>query len=78
MKIYLEKSSGRAKCRHSGCKRKPEYISSKGRIIKDTMCAILYMESASGWNSSYYCRDCIELIHFEIKKMLNPNLWAFL
>lgn len=77
MRIKLEKASGRAKCRNAGCKLKPEYISESGRIKSDTTCAAIRMDSAAGYNTSYYCRDCIELIYEDIKKILNPKLWVF-
>lgn len=78
MKIELEKSSGRAKCRSLTCLKKPEFINENGRIKKDTTCAILWMESASGWNASFYCRDCLEKVHNDVKMQLNPALWVFL
>ena len=77
MQVKLEKASGRAKCRHPQCKQLPEYINDKGRIKKDTTCAVIWADSATGWNSSYYCRDCIDTIHNDIRKILNPKLWAF-
>lgn len=76
MKIVLEKSSGRAKCRAKQCKKLEIYIE-KGRIKKDTICAAITMDSAAGWNTSYYCRDCIDTLYSDIKKILNPALWAF-
>lgn len=77
MKIVLEKSSGRAKCRARTCKKLELYISESGRIKKDSTCAAITMDSAAGWNTSYYCRDCIDTLYNDIKKILNPALWAF-
>jgi hypothetical protein len=76
MKLLLETSSGRTKCRGLTCKKLPEYISEKGRIKAGTKCVCFWMESASGWAGSYYCRDCIDQLYIEMKKILNPNLWA--
>lgn len=77
MKIKLEKASGKALCRGKSCKLIQEYISDKGRIKKDTTCVAITMTSAAGWNTSYYCRDCIDQLYLEMKKVLNPNLWIF-
>lgn len=77
MRIALEKASGRAKCRNNSCKKKEEYISANGRIKSETTCAAITMDSAAGFNTSYYCRDCIEVIYEDIKKILNPKLWIF-
>lgn len=76
MKIKLEKASGHAICRSGFCEAKSEYIN-KGRIKRDTTCAAITMSSAAGTNTSYYCRDCIDKIYEEIKKVLNPKLWIF-
>jgi hypothetical protein len=77
MKIELEKSSGRAKCRARDCKKLPEYITDKGRIKVNTTCVAITMDSAAGWNTSYYCRDCVDKLYEDIKKILNPKLWVF-
>lgn len=77
MRIGLDKASGKAKCRYEKCKRKPEYISVKGRIKKDTTCAWISAQGAGGWHTSFYCRDCIDDIYQEMKKILNPQLWVF-
>jgi hypothetical protein len=77
MKIELEKSSGRAKCRSRTCKKKPEYISENGRIKAGTTCVAITMDSAAGWNTSYYCRDCVDQLYEDIRKILNPKLWVF-
>jgi hypothetical protein len=78
MQLGLEKASGKSKCRHQGCKQKPEFISEKGRIKKDTTCVWISTQGPGGWHTSYYCRDCIDTIYQEMKKILNPNLWVFL
>jgi hypothetical protein len=79
MKIELVKASGKAMCRNRSCKCKIEFINPKSyRIKKDTTCAAITMESAAGWNTSYYCRDCIEIIYEDMKKILNPKLWIFM
>jgi len=77
MEISLEKASGRTKCRHLRCVNKQEYINEKGRIKKGTICAAIATDGAAGYHTSYYCRDCIDLIYIDIKKILNPALWAF-
>jgi len=77
MQIKLEKASGRAICRHLDCKRKPEYINESGRIIKGTICCKISVGTAAGWFSAFYCRDCLEKIHDEIREKLNPKLWIF-
>lgn len=77
MHLGIEKSNGKAKCRYHKCEKNPTYISSKGRILKGTTCAVITLDSAAGMNSSYYCRECINKIYIEMKMILNPNLWAF-
>lgn len=76
MQVKLGKAKGRAKCRHQECKRNPEYIV-KDRIKSGSTCAIISIRIASGWYSFHYCRDCIDLIFEDIKKVLNPKLWIF-
>jgi hypothetical protein len=76
MNITLQKASGRAMCRHPRCEGKNDYIKD-GRIIKNTTCALIYFDSASGGGTAYYCRGCIDKIHDEIRRVLNPKLWAF-
>ena len=83
MKIELIKASGRCLCRGISCPANPEHVAIVGRygdkkIVKGTTCAAISMWSAGGWNTSYYCRDCIQIIHDEMRKILNPKLWAFL
>jgi hypothetical protein len=78
MKITLIKASGRAFCRSRDCKHLPEYITEKTHRIKTgTTCAAITMSSAAGWNTSYYCRDCIDKLYLDIKTILNPALWIF-
>ena len=77
MKINLIKASGRAICRSKDCKKKPEYISEKGRIKADTTCVAIMMDSAAGYHTSYYCRDCIDQLYEDIRKILNTKLWVF-
>jgi hypothetical protein len=77
MKIEIEKSSGRSKCRNRSCKNLPEFISGSGRIKSGSACIAITMESASGFNTSYYCRDCIEQIYLQLKAKLNPIYWSF-
>lgn len=77
MNIVVQKSNGRAPCRHFECAGNPEYINSKGKITKGTICAIITIDSAGGYNSSYYCRDCIDKIYLQVKTSLNSKLWAF-
>jgi hypothetical protein len=78
MKIELEKSSGRAICRNFLCKNNPLYINPSGRIKSGTTCVVIGMSSAGGWNRSFYCRECIEIVYADLKTKLNPLLWVFL
>ena len=71
MRIELIKASGRALCRSEECKKLPEYVTEKGRIKTDTTCVAITMGSAAGWNTSYYCRDCVDKLYLDIKKILN-------
>jgi len=77
MRIQLIKASGRALCRSKDCKRLPEYVSEKGRIKSGTTCVAITMDSAAGFNTSYYCRDCVDKLYEDLKKILNPALWVF-
>lgn len=77
MEITLEKASGRSKCRYQGCCNNPEFISKSGRIKKDTVCARIMTQGPGGWHGSHYCRECIDKIYIDLKKILNPALWAF-
>lgn len=74
MKITLKKSNGNCYCRHQDCKNKPEYIYGT-HIKKGTTCARIVIP---GVGVGFYCRDCIETILSDVKKILNPNLWSFL
>ena len=76
MRIKIIKATGKAKCRHEKCSENSEYIQN-GRIKKDTICAIISTDGASGWHTSCYCRDCIDMIYEDMKKILNPKLWIF-
>lgn len=78
MQIGLEKASGLAKCRSESCPKNPEYISKAGRIKSGTTCVCISMQSAAGWHSTYYCRDCIEQIYIDMRKVLDPKLWALM
>lgn len=77
MKLGLEKASGRSKCRYHLCSNNPEFISDKGRIKKDTVCAWISTVGPGGAHTSHYCKGCIEKIYIDLKKILNPTLWAF-
>lgn len=77
MRITLEKASGRAICRNTSCSKDPEFISDKGVIKKDTVCVWIAISTAGGGASACYCRPCVDKIYLEIKKTLNPKLWAF-
>jgi len=77
MRIDLEKSSGKCKCRNGKCKKLPQFISAKGRILKDTICIAITVHGASGWTTAYYCRDCVDELYLELKAKLNHNLWVF-
>lgn len=77
MRIELEKASGASKCRGPDCSMNPDYLTDKGRIKRGTTCVAITMGSAAGYNTSYYCRDCIDKIYDDIRKVLNPKLWVF-
>lgn len=77
MKINLERASGHAICRHDQCERKSEYINENGKIKKGTICAWLSIDTEHGKYDFCYCRNCIDKIYIETKKILNPNLWMF-
>lgn len=77
MHIELKKASGKSICRNGKCKKLPQYISAKGRILKDTTCVVISISGASGWAEAYYCRDCVDQLYLELKTKLNPNLWVF-
>jgi hypothetical protein len=78
MKLGLDKSTGKRKCRGTCCKKNPDYISTVGRIKKGTTCVWIAIDDASGGAVAYYCRDCIDTVYVEMKKILNPSLWIFL
>lgn len=78
MKLKLTTSNGKTKCRNESCKKLPEYISEKGRIKNGTTCVSISIRSASGYNDSFFCRDCIDEVYSDMKKILNPSLWSFL
>ena len=77
MRIELEKASGKSICRNAKCKKNPDYISPSGRIKHDSTCVVITMQSAAGYNTSYYCRDCVDELYADLKKVLNPALWIF-
>ena len=77
MQIELKKSSGKPYCRPPRCKRNSDYIDSNGRIKKDTVCCKITIRTASGSRSAFFCRECLEKIHDEIREKLNPKLWIF-
>lgn len=78
MKLVLEKASGRSRCRGFSCKQSPQFVSDTGRIKKDTTCVAISIASASGYTVSYFCRDCIDQLYLDMKKILNPQLWVLL
>jgi hypothetical protein len=77
MKIRVDKAPKSAKCRGNNCKKLPEYINRKGRIRKDTSCAILSMDTSSGWATAFFCRSCIDQLYLDMKMALDPKLWIF-
>lgn len=77
MEMGIEKASGRSVCRNEECKCLPEYITLKGRIKAGTICAWVSTEGADGTHTSYYCRDCIDMIYRKLKKTFNSDLWIF-
>lgn len=78
MNIKISKASGRCKCRGQNCPRNPKYIDvDKNRIIKDTYVAGISMRTPAGYYTSYYCYDCLQAIHTDMKLKLNPNYWNF-
>lgn len=50
MKINIEKSTGRSKCRYPTCSKNPEFITDKGRIKSGTLCAVLGFDTAKGYS----------------------------
>jgi len=77
MRIKIEKANNKAKCRGLKCKKLPEFINRKGRIRKDTSCAVVSIASAGGGATAFYCRDCIDQIYMDMKMALDPKLWIF-
>lgn len=84
MLVQLIIANGKCQCRNPQCTKNPEYIITNknwptrpGRIKKGTTCASIRLDSANGWNTSYYCRDCLVALHDEVRKVLNPKLWLF-
>lgn len=75
MKVSLQKSNGKYKCRSLKCKSNPEFISKSGRILKDTTCVYIVSDGASGSCHSYYCKDCLKELLSDLKKVLDPKLW---
>lgn len=76
MIINIEKSTGRRICRYSNCLKNEKYITKDGKIKKGVVCASVTIQSSSGLSTAYYCRDCIDSLYLDIKKILNPNLWT--
>lgn len=76
MEIEIIKSSGRAMCR-GDCKMNPEYVDEKGNIKKGNSCAKITIWGAKGGASAFYCRDCIDTLYEDVRKILNPKLWLF-
>lgn len=76
MRVTLEKSSGRSKCRHPKCRKLLEFITDD-KIKANTTCAAIVFKSAFGECTAFYCRDCIDFVYNDIKSVLNSNLWAF-
>jgi hypothetical protein len=76
MKIKLEKATGKSKCRGSDCYKNPEFIID-GKIKVGTTCAFITTRDAGGRAFSYYCRECLEKVHDEVRKTLDPKLWIF-
>lgn len=76
MKINIIKASGTSKCRHADCEKKREFIKN-GRIIKNTICAQIIVDCASGGAQIFYCRACLDKVYLHVKAALNSNLWVF-
>lgn len=77
MKISVSSATSKAKCRGNNCKKLPQFINRKGRIKKGTSCAIVGMNTSSGWRTAFFCRDCIDQLYFDMKMVLDPKLWIF-
>lgn len=77
MKITIIKASGRALCRGPRCEKKPEFVKDNGNIIKDSRCAKVSIWGAQGGSTAFYCRDCIDKLYEDVRKILNPKLWVF-
>lgn len=73
MKLSLEKSSDRGICRYDECQNNPKYINDLGRIKKDTTCVRIHINGIT----AFYCRECIDKIYEDMRKVLNSKLWIF-
>lgn len=74
MKLRLEKSSGRAVCRYDECQNNPKFITDDGRIRKDTDCIVVTIRGIS----SFYCRECVDKLYEDMRKIMNTKLWIFI
>ena len=59
--IEIVKSSGKCICRGNKCNYRT-------KIPKDNICLSIYTGSASGFNTSYYCKDCMLEIFDQFEK----------
>jgi len=62
-------------CRNEFSLRKVEFIKN-GKIIKGTICAEVTLLSGAGDNTSYFCRDCIDIFYNKVKMNLTCKLWV--
>jgi hypothetical protein len=80
MKIEIIKAPLGEYCLHHACTRDKRYVSPKGRIKRNTTIAKLtipFKSKSYPQRTVYYCRNCIEQILFDARKILDPKLWIF-
>ncbi len=73
-----EKASGRAACKGPQCSQLPQYISIKGKIIKDTLCAVVTVQTSETKGCLYqhfYCGDCVHWLFKEAQKNFYSPFW---
>jgi len=64
---------GNAPCYYKNCSNNPDLINKDGSIKTGTLRARI--------ENSFYCKECIPKVYkdlcFQIKRELDPKLWAF-
>jgi hypothetical protein len=93
MKISIEKAPHYKEkaiwCDNDGCRKLPECFESREtygtnyggepNIKHGTLIAVMYNKGMGGsFNRQFYfCRDCIDLVYRDVKKVMDSSLWAF-